>query len=200
MSLTLPRQTFSPPFTAWHITFGTYGTRLHGAKAPTVDKQHNQRPEPFLSPNSLRAASDRDRMKFPAVFLTLQQRHFVESHLPLICKRGGWQYRNCTAASDHVHLLCDVVPEVHGEKVRRLLKRWLGQGLSERWPLPDGATWWAEEGSNIAIGDERYLNNCFAYIELSAQRLQRAGASSPPSERATSAQSAAPLSAITSHS
>jgi hypothetical protein len=54
---------------------------------------------------------------------------------------------------------------VHGEKVRRLVKRWLGQALSERWPLPHGATWWAEEGSNIAIHDEEYLNNAFDYID-----------------------------------
>jgi hypothetical protein len=114
-------------------------------------------------------------MKFPPIFLTLAQRHFVESHLPLICERGGWQYRNCAAASDHIHLLCDVVPEVHGDKVRRLIKRWLGQSLSQRWQLPVDATWWAEEGSNIAIHDEQYLNNCFAYIER-----QRA---TPPASR-----------------
>jgi hypothetical protein len=48
--------------------------------------------------------------------------------------------------------------------VRRLLKRWLGQELSKQWPLPEDATWWAEEGSNIAVRDEKYLNNCFKYI------------------------------------
>jgi hypothetical protein len=65
---------------------------------------------------------------------------------------------------DHVHLLCDVIAEVHGEKVRCLVKRWLGQELSKRWQPPSGATWWAEEGSNIAIDNEEYLNNCFIYI------------------------------------
>ena len=59
---------------------------------------------------------------------------------------------------------CDAKSEIHGEKVRRLVKRWLGQSLSERWPIEEGATWWAEEGSNIAIHEERYLNNAFAYI------------------------------------
>jgi len=162
--MTLERQHFSPPLTPWHITFGTYGTRLHGATAPTVDKQHNQRHEPFLAHNANRVQSDRGRMKFPLRYFTREQRLFIEAELPIICERGGWMFRISAAGSDHVHLLCDVVPEVHGEKVRRLVKRWLGQSLSERWPLPDDATWWAEEGSNIAIGDERYLNNCYAYI------------------------------------
>jgi hypothetical protein len=160
----LQQQHFNPPLTPWHITFGTYGTRLHGSFAPTVDKQHNLRPEPFLPPNIVRVESDRERMKFPPRYFTHDQRLFVENELPEICTRGGWDYRICAAGSDHVHLLCDVVPNVHGEKVRRLVKRWLGQSLSDRWPLPKDATWWAEEGSNIAIGDEAYLNNCYAYI------------------------------------
>ena len=63
-----------------------------------------------------------------------------------------------------MHLLCDIVPEVHGEKVRRLVKRWLGQSLSERWPLAGGCHLVGEEGSNIAIHDEPYLNNAFGYI------------------------------------
>jgi REP element-mobilizing transposase RayT len=103
-------------------------------------------------------------MKFPPRFLTIEQRQFVENTLPQICVRGGWLYRVCSAAPDHVHLLCDIVPEMHGEKVRRLVKRWLGQALSEKWPLFEGASWWAEEGSNLAIHDEPYLNNAFSYI------------------------------------
>ena len=159
-----PQQRFTPQLPSWHITFNTYGTRLHGAAAPTVDKQHNERPEPFLTRSHIRVESDSERMKFPPRYCTREQRIFVEAELPVICDRGGWNHRICAAGADHVHLLCDVVPAVHGEKVRRLVKRWLGQSLSERWPLPQGATWWAEEGSNIAMGDERYLNNCFAYI------------------------------------
>jgi REP element-mobilizing transposase RayT len=164
MPLELPHRQFNAPLTPWHITFGTYGTRLHGAVVPTVDKKHNQRPEQFLSRNVERERSDRQRMRFPPRFLTIRQRLFAESELAAICNRGGWDYRVCAAGPDHVHLLCDVQPDVHGEKVRRLIKRWLGQALSGHWPLLEGATWWAEEGSNIAICDEQYLNNCYAYI------------------------------------
>jgi hypothetical protein len=182
--MSLPLQYFNPLLTPWHITFGTYGARLHGSTAPTADKQHNKRPEAFLPPNVARIQSDRERMKFPPRYLTHDQRLYVEDELPRICARGGWGHRSCAAGADHVHLLCDVVSTVHGEKVRRLVKRWLGQSLSTLWPLLDGATWWAEEGSNIAIGDEPYLNNCYAYIFRQRATPQRAGASSPPSEDA----------------
>jgi hypothetical protein len=150
--------------TPWHITFGTYGTRLHGSFAPTVDKLHNERGTDFLRRNPTRVSSDRERMKFGPINFTHEQRVFVEVQLPLICERGGWHYRTCAAGRDHVHLLCDAAREIHGEKVRWLVKRWLGQEMSERSPINDGATWWAEGGSNIAIHEEKYLNNAFRYI------------------------------------
>jgi REP element-mobilizing transposase RayT len=159
-----PPQHLHPALTTWHITFGTYGTRLHGGSRPNVDKQHNERGTEFVPPRIEREDSARDRMKFPPRFLATDQRQFAEITLLQICERGGWEYRVCSAAPDHIHLLCDIVPTVHGEKVRRLVKRWLGQALSEKWPLPVGASWWAEEGSNIAIHDEPYLNNAFSYI------------------------------------
>jgi hypothetical protein len=164
MDLFVPRQALDPERTAWHITFGTYGTRLHGGARPTVDKRHNRLHEPFVGQNKSRAVRERGRMKFPARYLSYPQRSFVEDRLPIICERGGWNYRVCAAGPDHVHLLCDILPAIHGERVRRLVKRWLGQALSESWSLPSGASWWAEEGSNKAIHDDAYLNNAFVYI------------------------------------
>jgi REP element-mobilizing transposase RayT len=157
----LTRQQVDPQRTSWHIT---YGTRLHGSARPTVDKQHNQFAEPFLVRDPDRELVARGVMNFPPRYLTTEQRSFAETVLPQICERGGWNYRIGAAGPDHVHLLCDIVPEVHGEKVRRLVKRWLGQALSQRWPLPNGATWWAQEGSNKVVHDGSYLDNCYAYI------------------------------------
>jgi len=159
-----PRQSLEPTLTPWHITFGTYGSRLHGDDRPTVDKDHNQPSEPFVERDPNRVEFERGRMRLPPRFLSMAQRLFVEGALRDVCVRGGWTYRTCAAGPDHVHLLCDVKPEIHGEKVRRLVKRWLGQALSEKWSLPKGATWWAEEGSNKPIHDEEYLNNAFGYI------------------------------------
>lgn len=158
------RQSLSSDRTSWHITFGTYGTRLHGGRRPTVDKRHNQRGTPFLPTNAARQQRARSRMNSAPRRLTQPQCELIEAELPGICDQGGWDYRIAAASSDHVHLLCDVAAEVHGEKVRRLIKRWLVQVLSERWPLVEGARWWAVEGSNIAVCDEAYLNHVYRYI------------------------------------
>ncbi|BBO30404.1 transposase [Lacipirellula parvula] len=162
--MSLPRQALDPSRTPWHITWGTYGTRLHGSVRPTVEREHNKRGEAFVPANAQREQAIRKILNFPPVVFTGVQREFIEAALPAVCERGGWTYRIAAAAGDHVHILCDIVPAIHGEKVRRLLKRWLGEALSTEWPLPAKATWWAEEGSNLAVKDEAYLNNVYRYI------------------------------------
>lgn len=163
-----PHQQLHPARTTWHITWGTYATRLHGSARPTVDKQHNERGTPFLVRNAEREAFAHALLNYEPVQLSHEHRVLIENVMPGTCQRGGWDYRTCAAASDHVHLLCDVPREIHGEKVRRLAKRWVGQMLSEQWPIVKGATWWAEEGSN----------NAFRYIER--QRATHAGAGDGP--------------------
>ena len=155
---------FTPGMTTWHITFGTYGTRNHGGDRPTVDKTHNERGEPFVEASPAREDSAIARMRFPPRYLTKDQLRFVEEVLPDIAERGGWRLRTCAGAPDHVHVLLDIEKRIHGETVRRLIKRWLGQELSRRWPLPADATWWAEEGSNKAIDTPEYLQNAFNYV------------------------------------
>ena len=157
-------QRLDPERTTWHITFGTYGTRLHGDIRPTVDRNHNRVGTPFLTPDSRRRALEHESLKFDSVYLTREQCLEAQARLPEICSRGGWTLRVCSASSDHVHLVLDIVPEVHGEKARRLIKRWLGEALTARWPRAKGASWWAEEGSNKAVKDEEYLNNAYEYV------------------------------------
>ena len=159
------RHCLDPTRTSWHITWGTYGARLHGSQRPTVEREHNKRGEPFIVPNRQREAALQAILNFPPVFFTAEQRTFIDTELPSNCERGGWAYRIAAAANDHLHILCEIVPAIHGEKARRLLKRWLGQALSAEWPLPSPkGTWWAEEGSNIAVKDAQYLNNVYNYI------------------------------------
>jgi len=158
------QQRFIPGFTPWHITFGTYGTRLHGSHRPTVDRQHNQRGTPFLASDAQRQQAAQACMKNPARWFTAQQRAYVEDCLPALCERGGWGYRIAASEDDHIHLLCDVPIAVHGKQVRRLVKRWLRQELSECWPLTADERWWAVGGSNIAVREQAYLENVYRYV------------------------------------
>jgi len=157
-------QRLNPLRTSWHITFGTYGTRFHHGPRATVDKQHNQFSTPFLPYDPLLERIVRRSMSFQPRLLTDEQQEFIEDLLPVLCDRGGWDYRIGAASADHVHLLCDIAAHIHGERALRLLKRWLSQALSRVWPLLPGERWWAVEGSNKAVREQRYLNNAYGYI------------------------------------
>jgi REP element-mobilizing transposase RayT len=166
--------TFTPGWTTWHITWGTYATRLHFGPAPTVTVDQNRVGDPFVTNDWPRYERILDRLKYSPVLLGDEQRQFIESTIPGICVRGGWRLRVCAAKPDHVHVLVDIVPAVHGEKVRRLLKRWLTEAMNEVWmpgsgrpgSLQDsGATWWAEQGSNRVVGDIDYLKSVTGYVQ-----------------------------------
>jgi REP element-mobilizing transposase RayT len=158
----MPPQCLDPARTTWHVTFGTYGTRLHGGDRPTVERRHNRLGEPFIEPDPGRPGRVRGRMRHPPVVLDDAQRRCIEASVPDLCVRGGWSYRIAAAGPDHVHVLLDVPPRIHGEAARRLLKRWLSEALNDLW-RHDGR-WWAAAGSNKAIRDERYLNAAYRYV------------------------------------
>jgi REP element-mobilizing transposase RayT len=101
-------------------------------------------------------------MKFSPVVLTREQRLFAESTIPAICERGMWTYHTCAAAPDHVHVI--LTSEHEPKTVRRILKRWLGQSMSEKWPLEQDATWWAECGSIKWLADASYFENASSYV------------------------------------
>ena len=154
-----------PNYTPWHITFGTYGTRLHGDARPTVDREHNQYEMPFVTQDDGRKALNEMRLLGQPVRLSIAQRKLIEQATPEVCERGGWLLRAVAAQEHHVHVVCDIPSDVHGERVRRLLKRWLTEALNEQWPDAQHPRWWAVQGSNMAIHDEDYLRNAIAYVE-----------------------------------
>jgi REP element-mobilizing transposase RayT len=147
---------------SYHITFGTYGARLHGDERGTVDRRHNQSGDPILGRNDAWRHAAENKLRFDPIILTLRQRHDGEAAIPEICRRGGWNYHVAAVQADHVHVL--VTAAANGEIVRRLLKRWLSEELSKFWPLPEGQGWWAESGSVKWIWTEDYFRNVFEYV------------------------------------
>lgn len=147
---------------AYHITWGTYGKRLHGDARPTVDRDHNEFGTPPLPRDDERNARERELLKFAPVELTVEQRLFIESIVSSVCERGHWTFLTCAAGPDHVHVVLS--SHFDPETIRRLLKRWIGQALSEHWPLEPGSTWWAEDGSTKWAFDEGYRENMMKYV------------------------------------
>ena len=150
---------------AFHITWGTYGTRLRYGPRPSVSRDQNERGSPVLRYDEHLWERELSNLKYPPVLFDREQMLFVEATIPTLCERGHWKYRTCAAGPDHVHNV--LTSENNPETIRRLLKRWLGQALADRYPMLSLAAdfgWWADCGSIKWINDVPYLNNAVRYV------------------------------------
>jgi len=147
---------------AYHITFGTYGTRLHGDPKGTVDRSMNHYGDPIIGSDPKRWLRETRLLKFPPVIFNLSQRQYAESVIPLICQTGVWFYHIAAAGEDHVHVL--LTADADGAAVRKWFKRWLGEKLSKKWPFSTGQSYWSEGGSVKWVWKEDYFHNIFNYI------------------------------------
>lgn len=169
----------SPPTQTWHITFGTYATRLHDDPRPTVDRRHNQVNTPFPPPDPDRQQAPTD----PPLLLTRAQCFHIEALIPQLCDRGGWTFITCAAPyehqnepreprradadspkhGNHVHTLLSAPRHVHGKQIRHWLKRWLSESLTKTFGPPP-KRWWADAGSTKPVKDPQYRRNATDYI------------------------------------
>jgi hypothetical protein len=121
---------------AYHLTWGTYGTRLLGDPRKTVDRLHNQYGDPVLGYDEHRWEREKALLKYPPVLFSRSQMITIESLLPDICKRGRWDHITGAAGPDHVHEL--LFSRNDPETIRRLFKRWLGQKMTVRMQAEPG--------------------------------------------------------------
>jgi REP element-mobilizing transposase RayT len=148
---------------AYHITFGTYGTRLHGDERGTVDRRANQPGEAIVGAEPEWEWLEYNKLRFPPREFDVSQRRLVEQLIPDICTHGGWRLHACAAGKDHVHTL--LTAEADGDVIRKLLKRWLGQSLAAYIMLLDPEqTFWAECGSVKWVWTDEYFARVTKYI------------------------------------
>jgi REP element-mobilizing transposase RayT len=114
---------------------------------------------------------EKSNLKSPPVRFANDQMRFIQSIIPDICARGGWKFQTCAAGPDHIHVI--LTSPNDPEIIRRLLKRWIGQELSERYPSKR-PTWWAECGSIRWINNERYLDDAINYVNRQQASMSRA--------------------------
>ena len=136
--------------------------RLHGDERGTVDRKMNQPGDPIIGSDPSWWKQEHDRLKFPPVCLDVEQMRFVEEAVPNVCQRGGWKYKTCAAGPDHVHVVLTTTSDAPA--VRKWLKRWLGEALSAKWPLPAGRSWWAEGGSVKWVWNRDYFDRVYEYV------------------------------------
>ena len=147
---------------AYHITFGTYGTRLHGDERGTIYRAMNEPGDPIIGRDEEWRRIEQHKLKFKPRVFTIQQMSDVEQLLPLICTHGGWMHHAGAAGPDHVHEV--LTGNADGVDIRKWLKRWLGEELAKIYPLLPGETFWAECGSVKWIWTDEYFRRARDYV------------------------------------
>ena len=110
----------SSRLTTWHITWGTYGARLHGSARPTVDRRNAEVGDRFVQRNEKREGFETNIMVGDAVYLCDAQRCFVESTVAQLCQRGGWTLRTCAAGIEGERALASCGAALDAEGVEQL--------------------------------------------------------------------------------
>ncbi len=90
---------------AYHITFTTYGTWLHGDKRGSVDEQHNQYRSVFVSPDAKLHRKEQNHLKNPPVILNKNFREVVLKAVLQVCRFRNWVPCAVHVRSNHIHIV-----------------------------------------------------------------------------------------------
>ena len=144
---------------AYHITWGTHGTRLHGSDKPHVDRDHNQYGAPFAPADPDREEAARERMNGEPVKLTVEQRRIVEDAIREVAARYGWTIHAIAPQSHHTHVV--ITADREGEPLREALKAVASRALNKAF---GHKRWWAEGGSAKYLWEWCYFLNARDYV------------------------------------
>lgn len=150
---------------AFHLTWTTYGTWLHGDQRGWVEAGEYE----VKSADNKREAKARRSMKEPPVVLTEAQRALVEQTIKDHCRIRGWELHALNVRTNHVHVV--VSADRSPEEVMNQFKAWTSRklsdhaGLHEKIAIKAGRRkWWTEHGSTKYINDPEYLQNAIRYV------------------------------------
>lgn len=138
---------------AYFITFHTYGSRLHGHEAGSVDYQHRDVNQPVLPPDPIREATARRSMLHSRIALDHARREAVIAAVIETCRYRGWQLHAVHARTTHVHAVV-TAPNTAAEKTLADLKAYATRRLRNDALLAADAPAWSEHGSTRYLWDE----------------------------------------------
>ena len=151
---------------AYHITWTSYGTWLHGDQRRWVEDGVFE----IQSANPEKEAEARQRMKDAPAVLSMEQRAIVAKTIEDHCRIRAWTLHALNVRSNHVHVV--VTADRSPEDVLNQLKAWTSRRLSDQAGLVEKVAvkagrrrWWTEHGSTKYINDVEYLENAIRYVK-----------------------------------
>ena len=158
---------------AYFLTAHTYGARLHGDAAGSVDADHAVPGTPLYRRNDGRARFERSLLKHPPVRFDRRRRRTVQARVRAVCVHRGWRLLAVHVRSTHLHavVIADGAPP---ERVLNDIKAYATRGLREAGLIDQAKTVWSRHGST------KYVSNAYSLMRVVRYVVEGQGAPLDP--------------------
>lgn len=149
---------------AYHITFTTYGSWLHGDERGSVDKGHNQYGSAFVSPNSGLHKKEQTSLKNPSVILDKNIREVVLKAVLEVCGLRSWVAHAIHVRSNHIHIVVsgDEEPERMMRDFKAYATRAIKKNSSSKAVIKK---YWSRHGSTKYLWTKENLVSTVEYVK-----------------------------------
>lgn len=149
---------------AYHITFTTYGSWLHGDERSSVDKEHNRYASAFVTPNHRLQSKQYHTLKNPPVVLDETQRQAALEAILQVCDFRDWVPHAVHVRSNHIHIV--VSGNAEPEKIMNDFKAYATRaikGSDDKQKF--SRKYWSRHGSTKYLWTRESLASAIDYVK-----------------------------------
>jgi REP element-mobilizing transposase RayT len=147
---------------AYLVTFGTYGTWVHGDARGSQHHSGARHGMARVSPGEAWERAERRQMHQAPMLLDRAARAVVEQVASEVCAHRGWVLLAANARSNHVHVV--VASTSTPEDVLRTIKAWATRRLVESGSVPGGRKVWGRHGSTLYLWTRDSVERAVWYV------------------------------------
>ena len=151
------------PILAYHLTFTSYGTWLHGDERWSVDRKSKDIDRKYVPPNPILHEYVEGRLKHPKVKLDAKARRIAREAIEDYCRFKGWQIHAINVRTNHVHVVVEAAEPA--SKMLNAIKARATRILREEKVFPPHQPVWTERGNKGRIRSERSLKRAIKYVQ-----------------------------------
>ena len=166
---------------AYHITFTTYGTWLHGDGRGSVSKALNQYSSDFVTPSrSLKNREKRILKNQPVILNKMQRKTALEAILQ-VCNYHNWFAHAVHVRSNHIHIV--VYGKEMPEKMMAQFKAYATRAIKKCSYDVYIKKYWTRHGSTRYIWKKDALASTIEYVKTGQGKIMVYGSNIQSPER-----------------
>lgn len=150
------------PAMRFFITFGCYGTHLHGDESGSVDRHHNTPGTRLAEASPARVAVKREQMDQPPYYLDGERRATVLRAICDVCLHRGWRLWAAHIRTNHVHVVVEA--EVRPEMIMNAFKSYASRRLNRSGEDEPNRKRWACHGSTRWLWKDEDVQETIRYV------------------------------------